>query len=134
MFGGLKENQTAYRSSKELLLPDTGLAIPSEAIDIKTKKGEWIPLKTAKVDDFKDIVNIYKARDLSSWWDKNYNNLSQADNDFISKVMYSNGESGGTLNVSNAKLQLKPSEKTRLDKITKSQLTDIFNKAHNIKK
>lgn len=122
-FGGLKENQTKYRASKEYLLTNTGKSLPAESIEIKTKKGDWIPLKEAKVGDFKDIMNVYKANDLKKWWDSNYDNLSRSDNDFIGKIFYSNQETGS---VSSAKLQLKPSEKVRLDKITNSQLIDQF--------
>lgn len=117
--GKITENQTKYKDVKELLLSNTGKSIPPEAIELKLPNGEWKSIIDINTKDFISNINVYRAKELKGWWNKNYNNLSQSDNDFISKIFYSNGESG---NPSNAKLQLKPSEKQRLDKITNSEL------------
>lgn len=125
-FGGFTENQTKYRDAKELLLSNKDIPIPSKVLEIKTKDGSWIPLDKANTKDFTNLVNVYRAKPLKEWWNKNYDNLTQQENDTIGRIMHSNGESGSP---SNAKLVLKPSEKVQLDKLTKNELTDIWSKA-----
>ena len=124
---GLKENKTAYKDSKELLLPDSGTALPVDILEVKTANGKWKPMKDVKPSEFDGIINVYKADDLKKWWNKNSSSLTQAENDFIGGIFYSNDEVG---QVSSVKLNITPSEKKRLDAITKSQLLEIYKQAH----